>query len=151
MCSSDLDYVSTIATSSTDLEALALLYPSIDTVPASLDSRVWSGGKLLQGGVDGAKIISFGGANLTAQLQTGDVEAQGQESLISLARPLIDGGSCTVAVASRKRLDGNISYASPVAADSDNRVSLRSRGKFHRLSVVPTGNWTSAEIGRAHV
>jgi hypothetical protein len=138
------DYVSTIITSSTDLESLADLYPNIDTVPASLDSRVWAGGKLLQGGVDGNKIVSFGGTNLTATLQTGDVEAQGLESIVTLARPLIDGGSATVAVASRKRLDGNISYASPVAADSDNRVSLRSRGKFHRLSVVPTGNWTSA-------
>ena len=138
------DYVSTVATSSTDLESLAALYPNIDTVPASLDSRIWSGGKLIQGGVDGNKIVSFGGEDLTATLQTGDIEAQGLESIITLARPLIDNGSATVAVASRKRLDGNISYASPIAADSDNRVSLRSRGKFHRLSVVPTGNWVSA-------
>lgn len=137
------NFISTIATSGTDLEALSALYPTLDTVPASLDSRVWTGGKLLAGGVSGAKIISFGGSNLTALLQTGDVETQGLETLATLARPIIDGGSCTVAIASRKRLDGNISYASPVAADSDNRVSLRSRGKFHRLSVVPTGNWTT--------
>ncbi|NBS71445.1 hypothetical protein EBT31_21420 [bacterium] len=138
------DYISTIATSGTDLEALSALYPTLDTVPASLDSRVWVGGKLLAGGVDGAKIISFGGAALGAELQTGDIEAQGLETLATLARPIIDGGSATVAIASRKRLDGNISYASPVDADSDNRVSLRSRGKYHRLSVVPTGNWSTA-------
>jgi hypothetical protein len=137
------DYISTIATSGTDLEALSALYPTLDTVPASLDSRVWVGGKLLAGGVDGAKIISFGGAALTAELQTGDIEAQGLETLATLARPIIDGGSATIAIASRKRLDGNISYASPVAADSDNRVSLRSRGKYHRIAVVPTGNWSS--------
>jgi hypothetical protein len=137
------DYISTIATSGTDLEALSALYPTLDTVPASLDSRIWTGGRLLAGGVSGAKIISFGGSNLTATLQTGDIETQGLETLATLARPIIDGGSCTVAIASRKRLDGNISYASPVAADSDNRVSLRSRGKYHRLSFVPTGNWSS--------
>ena len=138
-----VSYVSTIASSGTSLDALALIYPLIDAVPASLDSRIWSGGKLIQGGVYGPEIVSFGGADLTALFQTGDIEAQGLESIVTLARPVIDGGSATVAVASRKRLDGNISYASPVAADSDNRVSLRSRGKFHRLSVVPTGNWTS--------
>jgi hypothetical protein len=93
--------------------------------------------------VSGAKIISFGGTNLTATLQTGDIETSGLETLATLARPIIDNGSATIAIASRKRLDGNISYASAVAADSDNRVSLRSRGKYHRLSVVPTGNWTS--------
>ena len=120
------------------------MYPTLESVPASLDSRLWVGGKLLAGGVKGAKIISFGGPNLTATIQTGDIEAQGLETLATLARPIIDGGSCTVAIASRKRLDGNISYATAVAADSDNRVSLRSRGKYHRLSIVPTGNWSSA-------
>ncbi len=119
------------------------MYPTLDSVPASLDSRLWVGGKLLAGGVKDAKIVSFGGSALTAELQTGDIEAQGLETLATLARPIIDGGSATIAIASRKRLDGNISYASPVAADSDNRVSLRSRGKYHRLSVVPTGNWSS--------
>jgi hypothetical protein len=137
-----IDYVSTIATSSTDLESLALLYPSIESVPASLDSRVWAGGKLLAGGVTGAKIISFGGSNLTAQIISGDIDG-GAETLVSLARPLVESGSATVSVASRKRLDGNISYSTAVAADSDNRVSLRSRGRFHRISVTPTGNWTN--------
>lgn len=138
------DYISTIATSSTDLESLALLYPSIDTVPASLDSRIWSGGKLLLGGVDATKIVSFGGSNLTATITTGDLSAEGLESIVTLARPLIESGSATVSIASRKRLDANIAYGSAVSADSDNRVSLRSRGKFHRLSVVPSGNWTAA-------
>jgi hypothetical protein len=137
------DFIATIATSGTDLEALSALYLTLESVPASLDSRLWVGGKLLAGGVDGAKIISFGGAALTAELQTGDIEASGLETLATLARPIIDGGSATIAIASRQRLDGNISYATAVAADSDNRVSLRSRGKYHRLSVVPTGNWTS--------
>ena len=136
------DYVSTIATSSTDLESLALLYPSIESVPASLDSRVWAGGKLLAGGVTGAKIVSFGGPNLTATITSGDIDG-GAETLVSLARPLVEGGSATVSVASRKRLDGNLSYSTAVAADADNRVSLRSRGRFHRISMTPTGNWTN--------
>jgi hypothetical protein len=31
-----------------------------------------------------------------------------------------------------------------VAADSENRVSLRSSGRYHRLQLVPTGNWSNA-------
>jgi hypothetical protein len=38
-----------------------------------------------------------------------------------------------------------LSFSTPVAADSENRVSLRSNGNFHRFKVVPTGNnWTTA-------
>jgi hypothetical protein len=33
------------------------------------------------------------------------------------------------------------------AADSDNRVSLRSSGKYHRISVIPTGDRWSNAIG----
>ena len=33
------------------------------------------------------------------------------------------------------------------AADSENRVSLRSSGKYHRLSLIPTGSQWSNAIG----
>jgi len=136
-----VDFICSIATVGTDLDSLAAQYGNLEDIPVSLDSRIWAGGKLLFGGVNDTKIVSFGGSAASAEMQTGDLNTEGQETLISLANPLVDNGSATVAVASRYRLDGTISYSTPVAADSENRVSLRSRGKFHRLSVVPTGTW----------
>lgn len=140
------DAVATIATSGTDLEALSAIYPTLESVPASLDSRIWVGGKLLMGGVDGMKLVSFGGTRLTGTLQTGDL-GDGVDTLAILARPIVDGGSATVSVSSRRRLDDNISYSSSVAADSDNRVAMRSRGKYHRISVVPTGQLWATAVG----
>jgi hypothetical protein len=141
---SGADYISSIATASTTLEQLDNISASIDALPASLDSRLWTGGKLILGGVSGARIVTFAGTDLTGTINTGDITVEGQETLIRLARPQIDNGSATVSVASRKRLDGAISYSTAVAADSENRVSLRSRGNYHRLSITPTGNYDTA-------
>lgn len=141
---SGADYISSIATASTTLEQLDNISASLDALPASLDSRLWTGGKLILGGVSGARIVTFAGTDLTGTINTGDITVEGQETLIRLARPQIDNGSATVSVSSRKRLDGAISYSAAVAADSENRVSLRSRGNYHRLSITPTGNYDTA-------
>lgn len=141
---SGADYVASIATASTTLEQLDNISASLDALPASLDSRLWTGGKLILGGASGARIVTFAGSDLTGTINTGDITLEGQETLIRLARPQIDNGSATVSVASRYRLDGAISYSTAVAADSENRVSLRSRGNYHRLSITPTGNFDTA-------
>jgi hypothetical protein len=138
------DYISTLATASYTLEQLANVSSSIDALPASLDSRLWAGGKLVLGGVTANRLVTFGGAVQTAVLTTGDIEQEATETMLTLARPIVDQGSATVQVASRYRLDGNISYSTAVAADEENRIPLRSRGKYHRVSLTPTGTWATA-------
>jgi hypothetical protein len=65
--------------------------------------------------------------------------------VITLARPQVDNGSATVSVASRTLLSDGLTFGTAVAADSENRVSLRANGNYHRLKVTPTGdNWTTA-------
>lgn len=136
------NYISSMATAAVTLEGLDLYSASIDALGTSLDSRTWLGGKFVFSGLSGAKIVTFTGQPATANLETGDFVA-GQNSVVKLARPQVDNGSASVAVASRDRLDDSISFGTSVAADSDNRVSLRSFGKYHRLRVIPSGNWTT--------
>jgi len=65
--------------------------------------------------------------------------------MVTLARPQVDNGSATIAVASRTLLSQDVTFGTAVAADSDNRVSLRSAGRYHRIQVVPTGaDWKNA-------
>jgi len=116
---------------------------SIEDIPASLDSRIWTGGKYVLAGARLTKIVTFTGANSTAELILSDIE-NGYNSLVNLARPLIDDGAATVSVASRRELDDNISFSTPVAAGEGGRVPLRSAGRFHRIKVNPTGLWTTA-------
>jgi hypothetical protein len=139
------DSVGTIATLGESLESLgsALGYTDIDTMPASLDSRLFIGGKFLFAGTKDDKIVTFTGTSITPQLITTDVEI-GYNSVATLARPQIDNGTAQVAVASRRELDDTIGFSAFVPATSEGRCNLRSAGRYHRFNVQPTGNWTTA-------
>ena len=140
----DTNYIASAATAGLTLEALDL-YGNIDTLTTSLDDRLWAGGKLLFAGIKGTKIVTFTGANSTAEIATGDIGSE-STSIISLARPIVDNGSADVAIASRTLLNQVPTYGSYVSADNENRVSLRSGGKYHRLSIKPTGSQWSNTI-----
>jgi hypothetical protein len=138
------DYISDASTSATTLENLDSISASIDALPVSLDSILYMGGKYFLGGTSGAYVVTYNGSPATGQLITGDINAGGR-SVVTLARPQIDNGSATVSVASRTLLNQDLTFGTAVAADSENRVSLRSNGNYHRFKVTPTGaNWTTA-------
>ena len=131
-----------LASSAFTLEGLDA-YGTLDSLPASLDSRVWSGGKFLLGGADGAKIATFTGTNSTAELVVGEMEF-GYNSIVTNGRAQIDNGAVTMAIASRKELDDAVTYKSTVTQNSDGKCPLRSYGRYHRIRVTPTGTWTHA-------
>jgi len=138
----DVEYVASLATAGVTLEGLDV-FGTIDSLTSSLDSREWVGGKLLFGGVDGQKIVTFTGTNMTATLTTGDLEV-GFNSCVNLIRPQIQDGSSTVRVASRKELDDTITYGTSVTTSQEGRAGVRNFGRYHRVEVSPTGNWTHA-------
>ena len=144
-CTTDVDVVASSASAGMTLEGLDL-YGNMDTLTTSLDDALWSGGKFLFAGARDDKIVTFTGANSSAQLTTGDI-GDGVTSVVTLARPIVDNGSGSVAIASRMLLSAVPELGSYTAADSDNRVSLRSSGKYHRISVIPTGDRWSNAIG----
>lgn len=142
-CTTDVDVVASSASAGMTLEGLDL-YGNMDTLTTSLDDALWTGGKFLFAGARDTKVVTFTGANSTAQLTTGDIGSE-VTSIVTLARPVVDNGSGSVAIASRTLLSAVPELGSYTAADSENRVSLRSSGKYHRLSVIPTGsNWSNA-------
>jgi len=144
-CTTDVDYVSGSASAGMTLEGLDI-YGNMDTLTTSLDDALWTGGKFLFAGARDDRIVTFTGANSTATLTTGDIGSEAT-SVVTLARPVVDNGSGSVAIASRMLLSAVPQLGSYVAADSENRVSLRSSGKYHRLSVQPTGDRWSNAIG----
>ena len=87
--------------------------------------------------------MTFSGANSAAQIETGLIGSP-YPTVLTLARPLVDGGSADVAVASQVTLEEVVDFGAYTSADSENRVSLRSSGKYHKLSIKPTGaNWSN--------
>lgn len=135
-------YIGNIYIPGTTLESLNI-YGTLDSLSVSLDSRQYVGGGLLFAGVTNNKIISFTGARKNASLTTGDFGIPNSRSVVTLARPIVDNGSGSIAIASRVNLDDSISFTAPVVADDENRVGLRSAGRYHRATVIPSGLWKS--------
>jgi hypothetical protein len=136
--------ISDSTTPSITLEALDTFSASIDALGTSLDSRLWLGGKMLLSGVRADKIVTFTGANKQAVIETADLNEIPSSAMVTLAKPIVDNGSASVAIASRFKLNETVNFNTAVAADNENRVGLRSVGKYHRIRVNPTGDWTNA-------
>jgi hypothetical protein len=140
--STDVDRVADASTPSVTLEGLDAFSTSIDALPTSLDSRQWIGGKMMFAGVRNAKIVTFTGANSTATIQTGDLSAENRKTAVTLVQPIVDNGSASVAISSRNLLSEQVTFGTATAADSENRVSIRSMGRYHQLEFTPSGaNW----------
>jgi hypothetical protein len=138
------DYLGEASSGASTLEELDSISASLDALTTSLDSLLYIGGKYFLGGTYGTRVYSFTGANLTGSIATGDIDV-GANSVVTLARPIVDNGSGSLSVASRTLLNQSVTYGTSTAADSENRVSLRSAGRYHRLKLVPTGsNWKTA-------
>jgi hypothetical protein len=61
-----------------------------------------------------------------------------------MIKPMVDNGSADIAIATRNVLSQQVIYGAPISTDSENRASVRSIGKYHRLKVDVTGlNWES--------
>jgi hypothetical protein len=134
--------VSSAMTPSVTLEDLDNFSTSIDALTISLDDRQWTGGQLLLAGTSGAKIVTFSGAYKQAALTSGDIDMG--RSVVTLARPIVDDGSGSVAVASRELLDDDITFGTASQADSEGRCGLRSAGRYHRIKTTPSGTWRTA-------
>ncbi len=136
----DVSYIAYGFTPSATLEQVDNYNTSIDALDIPLDSRVFAGGQLLALGVREQKIVALSGAFKSAYVVSGDIDTG--RSIITLAKPIIDNGTGTVAVASRTLLADTVEFGTAVAADSENRCSLRSNGNYHRVKVSPTSvNW----------
>ena len=119
------------------------IFGTLEQISSSFDDRVWLGGKMQFSGVRNAKIITFSGAPMTATIETGDIEVPGTTSAITMAKPIVDNGSANVALFSRRLLNQQVDFGAQLVADSENRVSIRGVGRYHRLQLTPTGSWTS--------
>jgi hypothetical protein len=105
---------------------------------------LYVGGFSILSGARGAKIITFTGQPSSAQIDTGYFGSE-YTSIATLARPIVENGSANVAIKSINLLNQVVDYGDYIAASSENRVSLRSGGKYHSLSIIPTGDrWSSA-------
>ena len=142
--STNSQVVAQLATQGKPLDGLDSEYPTLDTMPLSLDSPLFIGGEFAFCGAIDDKVCTFNLYNEATYLTTSDIE-QGMFSVATLAMPIIENGSATFQVASRNNLNQNIEWSAESVTSAENRADLRSGGRYHRLRVKPTGSgWTHA-------
>jgi hypothetical protein len=136
--------ITTTSSSGLTLEQLDV-YGSLDALPASLDSFGYTVTSNLLTGTLGEKIVAFSGSALTANIVTPDLALNDMPSVMTLIRPVVEGGSCSVQVNSRRRLNQQTDFTGETySANTDNRIGLRSAGTYHRVKAIPTGVWSAA-------
>jgi hypothetical protein len=136
----DVNYLAYALTPSATLEQIDNYNNNLDALDIPLDSRVWAGGQLIFVGVRSQKIVIFSGALQSAYITSGDIDIG--RSIITLAKPIVDNGIASVAVASRKLLSDSVEFGTTALPNSENRVPLRANGNYHRIKVAPTNaNW----------
>lgn len=136
--------VAPVSTPSITLEGLDAFSASLDALGIPLDSRTWLGGKLLLLGINGNKLITFTGTPKTATIETADISADTNQSMVTMLKPIVDGGTGDASVASRLQLNQTVTFPTVTSANSENRIGVRSYGRYHRVKLQPTGTWSTA-------
>jgi len=121
---------------------------TIDALPAPLDSPVWTGGAVNLGAFDTAhKLNYFNGPNLAAIVDTGEREPfMGRRAVIGgECRPLVDGGTPSMAIGRRDSLQGAVNFSRAVAVNSLGYCPQRTTGRYIRSRItMPAGAvWTN--------
>jgi hypothetical protein len=134
------------------LEQLDGVAASLDALPYSLDSRIWTGaGRLLLAGFGtDHRIGFFNGANMAATVDTGEAQlVPGRRALARTLRPLVQGGPAdgvglAVRIGARNRTVDPVVFGAPSPVNAFGACPIRSNGRYHRarIEVAAGVSWT---------
>lgn len=136
-------------TTSVTLEGLDALGYTLDTLPFSLDSRAWTGGKpVLSGFSTSHKLSLLTGANLQATIETGEFENNGSFIYVSGVRPIVDGGTPTVSIGTRNTPQGSVAYTTASSPGDDGICPQHISARYARAQIIiPSGSAWSHAVG----
>ena len=125
------------------------VYGTMETLPYSLDSRAWQGGRSVLAGFDGSNQMGyFDGGNLEATLETTEYKQDnGRRIVVTGIRPLVDGGTVTVALRHRDTPSASLTTNSATSVGSDGVAPQRQACRYARaqVSVGASSTWTHAQ------
>ena len=136
------------------LEGLDAVSSSLDALPFSLDSRVWTGGNIVIGAFDSShKLSYFTGTVLNASADTVEAEPYPQtefftrmnlasrRAFVFESEPVIDGAAPTVSIGARSRLIDTPAYSAPTSQNAVGRCPHRVDARYVRARIATTGDF----------
>ncbi len=136
------------------LDGLDAISGSLDALPFSLDSAVWSGvGRQLLAGFDPAHRLGyFEGATLNAVVETAEAQlVAGRRALVRAVRPLVEGVAATGAgitlqLGTRNTTVEPVIWTGPRGLDANGICPVRSNARYHRARIGIAAGTTWSHI-----
>lgn len=145
------------------LEQLTAISQSVDALPASLDSRQWSGGKLNFAAFNGShQFATFTGTAMTATVETSEMDmslmlkdqsgsSDGRMTHVTEIRPIVSGGTHTVSVGTRNTQNETVSYTAASIENTSGFCPVRANARYQRFRVNISGGFTDAVAAQPKV
>lgn len=130
------------------LDTLDGLGFTLDTLPQSLDSRAWTGGRPNLSAFDSThKLNYFGGSNLAATIETGEFPESERLVYVDGLRVLADCDTATAKIGYRATQEATVVYTNATTAGDDNVCPQRIASRFVRANItIPAGcDWSHAQ------
>lgn len=123
-------------------------FGTLETLPFSLDSRVWTGGSVSLGVFGADHELSYlTGANLEASLSTGEAALMnGRRAFVNDTRPVVDSDAATVAVGVRERFADATVYTPESTMEVSGNCPVLASGRYGKARLtIPAGtSWSHA-------
>ena len=122
-------------------------FGTMETLPASLDSRVWAGsGKPVLGGFNTSHVLGFfPGSTTEAFLETGSVDGGQTRYVVKGIRPLVEGTTATTTckIGYRDSKVGAISYTAENSANRAGIIPFRLNTRYPSVytRIAAGGDW----------
>lgn len=130
------------------LETLDTVNASLDALPFSLDSRGYTGGKLILSAFTTAHRLAYPtGSALEAVLETGEFDGgEGRRIFVSGIRPMVDGGTVTALLRTRDTPGASLTDGTSASVGDDGVIPFRSSTRYARaqVTIAAGGTWSHA-------
>lgn len=154
----EIDFIYSTVSQPWTLDQMTAQFGEIQNVPAPFDSQTWAGGnKQLAGMKNSGAQYLFTGENQTGliesneqfliqSLQAMNPNIKGDRTVVTRIRPVVDGyGNASMRVGSRLLSHGDVVWSPLTAQNESGWCNVRQQGRFHRVRLVLTGNFTQAQ------
>lgn len=157
-----IEWLLSAATPGYTLEELdtVLGYTNLETIPYSLDSRIWKGGRPTLGCFNSDhKLAFFEGTSMAAVIEAneGRLGGEGRRAVIAGMRPVgdIENGTVTGQVGVAETMGAVLSYTAAASQNVSGLIPLRASGRVlkPRLITSQTTDWvlTAVEVPPEHI
>lgn len=130
------------------LETLSAAYPNLETVPYSLDSRFWQGGRFLYGAITSDyKLGAFNGQPYTATITTDEVRVnQSGKGNVYGIQPIVEDGTVTARLMTRDKITDTVSYTASAGKNSyTDEIDLYTNSRYIAAEFTISGSWDNAK------